>query len=194
MTYDQKLYQQSALLVIDVQQGLFDPAPADRDEIVENINTLIQASHATGVPVILIQHHTPNNAELGKGSQAWQLYDGLLAHETDFHVDKSTPDSFLRTSLNSLLASLEVTHLIVSGYSSEFCIDTTVRRAAGLGFYVTLAADAHTSHDKVHATGFQIRQHHNLTLSAMSSFGVPIQALDTDLICQRYLTVVRSPH
>jgi hypothetical protein len=40
-----------------------------------------------------------------------------------------------------------------------------------------LAADAHTSHDKPHATGAQIRAHHNATLADISSFGVPIRAV-----------------
>jgi len=42
---------------------------------------------------------------------------------------------------------------------------------------VVLAADAHTSHDKPHATGAQIRAHHNATLSDITSFGVPIRAV-----------------
>jgi nicotinamidase-related amidase len=56
-------------------------------------------------------------------------------------------------------------------------VDTTTRRAAGLGYHVVLAADAHTSHDKPHATGAKIREHHNATLSDITSFGVPIRAV-----------------
>jgi len=66
---------------------------------------------------------------------------------------------------------------VVCGYATEFCVDTTLRRAAGLGLTVTLAADAHTTHDKPHADGGQIRAHHNATLPAISSFGVKIAAV-----------------
>ncbi|MNL42777.1 Isochorismatase family protein [compost metagenome] len=66
---------------------------------------------------------------------------------------------------------------MVCGYATEFCVDTTVRRAAGLGMPVTLAADAHTTHDKPHASGARIRAHHNATLPAISSFGVKIAAV-----------------
>jgi nicotinamidase-related amidase len=58
-------------------------------------------------------------------------------------------------------------------------VDTAVRRAAALGYEVVLAADAHTSHDKPHATGAFIRAHHNATLSDITSFGVPISAVDS---------------
>jgi nicotinamidase-related amidase len=54
---------------------------------------------------------------------------------------------------------------------------TTTRSAAAQGYEVTLAADAHTSHDKPHATGLQIRTHENETLSNITSFGVPITAV-----------------
>jgi hypothetical protein len=42
---------------------------------------------------------------------------------------------------------------------------------------VVLAADAHTSHDKPHATGAFIRAHHNVTLSDITSFDAPIRAV-----------------
>ncbi|MEG2767259.1 MAG: cysteine hydrolase, partial [Comamonas sp.] len=42
---------------------------------------------------------------------------------------------------------------------------------------VVIASDAHTTHDKAHASGALIRQHHNATLSAISSFGHKIVAI-----------------
>jgi nicotinamidase-related amidase len=72
-----------------------------------------------------------------------------------------------------------VQRVVICGYSSEFCVDTAVRRAAALGYEVMLAADAHTSHDKAHASGAFIRAHHNATLSDITSFGVRISAVDS---------------
>ena len=47
-----------ALLVIDVQRGLFetDPPPADAAHVVTRINGLAARARAKGVPVIYIQH------------------------------------------------------------------------------------------------------------------------------------------
>jgi nicotinamidase-related amidase len=86
-------------------------------------------------------------------------------------------DAFLRTDLHAQLADRGVRHVVVCGYSSEFCVDSSVRGAASRGYAVTLAADAHTSHDKPHATGLQIRLHENETLRNISSFGVVIDAV-----------------
>ena len=113
------------------------------------------------------------------GSSGWQLQGNLVAEELDIIVRKTTPDSFLRTNLESILKRKNVEHLIVVGYASEFCVDTTVRRAASLGYSVCLVSDAHTTHNKKHATAEAIRLHHNVTLPEVTSFGVIITAIET---------------
>jgi hypothetical protein len=42
---------------------------------------------------------------------------------------------------------------------------------------VTLASDAHTTHDKDHASAAQIRAHENATLPSLTSFGPVIRAV-----------------
>lgn len=168
----------SALLVIDVQQGLFTLPPAEAEEVLMRINQLSERARLAGAPVIFIQHQTAHE-ELAHGSPAWQIHSELQVQAGDYQVDKTTPDSFLRTNLGKLLIAEGVTQLVICGYSTEYCVDTTTRRAAGLGYPVVLAADAHTSHDKPHASGLQIRAHHNATLSSIKSFGVAIRAVPT---------------
>lgn len=165
-----------ALLVIDVQVGLFhaSPRPHLADEVIEKINTLANRARLANVPVIFIQHEDATDLVVNTG--AWALAPNLQVYPVDLKVRKQTPDAFLGTTLAALLTAHAVTQVVVAGYASEFCIDTTVRRAAALGLNVVLAADAHTTHDKTHASGAQIRAHHNATLAAISSFGVPIKA------------------
>ncbi|MGO4261414.1 isochorismatase family protein [Lysobacter sp. TAB13] len=47
---------------------------------------------------------------------------------------------------------------------------------------VTVAADAHTTHDKPHADAAFIRAHHNLTLADVTSFGPVIRAQAAEAI------------
>ncbi len=171
----------AALLVIDVQEALFrtEPRPASADDVVARINHLIARAREAVRPVIFIQHETMGDG-LKVGTQAWQLVKELDAQATDHTIRKTTPDSFFRTGLGELLGTLGVSRVVVCGYATEFCVDTTVRRAAALGYGVTLVADAHTTRDKAHATAEQIRVHHNATLPAISSFDAKIVALDAD--------------
>jgi nicotinamidase-related amidase len=141
---------------------------------VGRINALTARARSAGVPVILIQHE--NAGELQHGSANWQLEQNLAVDAGDTHIRKTTPDSFLRTKLQDLLTQRGIEQVVVCGYACEFCVDTTVRRAAALGYPVILAADAHTTHDKTHASGAQIRAHHNATLADITSFGPVIEA------------------
>ncbi len=168
----------TALLVIDVQRGLFEstPGPFEGEAVVQRINLLTEQARAADVPVVFIQHER-EGSPLAHGSDKWQLDRRLTVQPGDVKVRKSTPDSFLRTDLADLLAGWGTEHLVVCGYATEFCVDTTTRRAAALGFAVTVAADAHTTHDKPHANGETIRTHHNATLPNLTSFGPKIQAV-----------------
>lgn len=170
----------SALLIIDVQRGLFDaePRPAEADAIVARINALAARARAGGAPVIFIQHER-DAGPLAFESEGWQLERNLLVLTGDITVRKTSPDSFLRTDLADQLHRLGIRHLVICGYATEFCVDTTTRRAAALGFDASLAADAHTTHDKPHASAAQIRAHHNATLPGITSFGPRIEARDS---------------
>ena len=170
----------AALLVVDVQEGLFGPtpSPALSGDIFSRINELTSRSRAAGVPVIFIQHETAMG-DLQFGSPGWALAKELHVQAADEKVRKTTPDSFLRTNLGSILESTGVSNVVICGYATEFCVDTTVRRAAALGYGVTLVADAHTTHDKAHTTAARIVEHHNATLPDISSFGPIIKAVTT---------------
>lgn len=129
------------------------------------------------MPVAFIQHERAEGL-LAFRSESWLLQEQLQIARGDALFRKTTADSFLRTELGAWLEQRGVVRLVVCGYATEFCIDTTVRRAAALGYEVTLAADGHTTHDKAHAKAAQIRVHHNATLSAITSFGPRIAAVD----------------
>lgn len=168
----------AALLVIDVQRGLFDrePRPLEAGEVIQRINDLAQSARDAGSPVIYIQHEG-QDSPLEYQSENWRLAAGLVSEPGDLFVRKTTPDSFLHTNLHELLQANGVKHLVVSGYACEFCVDTTTRRAAALGYGVTLVSDGHTTHDKPHATAASIRAHENATLPSLTSFGPMISAV-----------------
>ena len=171
-----------ALLIIDVQQGLCEGAGAafDGAGTITRINALSAAARAAGAPVVFIQHEAQN--ELRHGSREWQLADGLIAESGDVRLRKATPDSFNQTELQALLNERRIDALVICGMHTEFCVDTTCRRAMALGWPVWLAADAHTSAGNAALSPQQVIAHHNVTLADISSFGpltraVPVAAL-----------------
>jgi nicotinamidase-related amidase len=134
----------TALIVIDVQNGVVDGAP-NRDDVIANINTLAGHARAQDVPVIWVQH---NDDGLPRGSADWELVPELIRGDSEPLVHKSYGDSFEATELESLLAERAVGRLIVTGAESDACIRSTLHGAFTRGYDVTLVGDAHTTGDK----------------------------------------------
>jgi nicotinamidase-related amidase len=170
-----------ATVIIDVQSGLFDsePRPFDVCNVLQNINRVSRWARDSGYPVIYVQHEKPESI-LEYESEGWHLQADLIVEKSDIIVRKTTPDSFLKTNLEAVLKEHNVNHLVIVGYASEFCVDTTVRRSASLGYSVELISDAHTTHDKAHASGEAIRLHHNCTLPEVTSFEGAIALTQTN--------------
>lgn len=162
----------SALLIIDVQRALCEGeyAAFETDRVIDRINTVSGKARAAGVPVIVIQHET-TGGPLDHGTDGWRLAEGLNVLSTDIYVRKKATDSFHQTELQPLLKSMGVTNLLICGMQSEFCVDTTTRRALALGYPVILVADGHTTADNGILTAAQISSHHTLTLANIGSFG-----------------------
>lgn len=167
-----------AVIVIDVQQGLCegDGAAYDCAGTITRINIVTMKARAAGVPVIFVQHESISGY-LERDTPAWQLANGLDARPSDLRIFKTTPDAFLRTKLEATLQGLRVTELVLCGMHSEFCIDTTARRALALGYPVVLVSDGHTSAGNAAIEATQVIAHHNATLTNISSFGPRVRTV-----------------
>jgi len=167
-----------ALLVIDVQHALCGGADAcfDHPGVVERINGLSRRARDLGLPVIFVQHEEPEG-DFRPGSEGWQLAPALQVADGEPRVRKTTPDSFNGTELDALLRKLGVTGLVICGMQTDFCVDTTVRRALAEGYDVVLAGDAHSTLDNRVLRAEQIIAHHNEVFSRMSSFAPRLDVL-----------------
>jgi nicotinamidase-related amidase len=76
-------------------------------------------------------------------------------------VEKKTPDAFHETNLHDELGSRGIRDLVVAGLQTEYCVDTTCRRAFSLGYNVVLVRDAHSTWDGAVLSAAQIIEHHN---------------------------------
>jgi nicotinamidase-related amidase len=162
----------TALLIIDVQQSLCfgEFAAFEAERVIDRINQVSALGRSAGIPVVVIQHETPDGP-LKFGEPGWQTAAGLVVAPADIRLRKRTPDSFHNTELQAILSERHVSSLIVCGLQSDFCVDTTVRRALALGYPVTLVSDGHSTVDNGVLKASQISAHHNATLSSITSFG-----------------------
>ena len=173
----------TALLIIDVQHALCHGKYAgfEADRVISRINSVSDRVRKAGDLVVVIQHESPDG-ELAYKSEGWSIASGLITSPNDTFVRKTATDSFHNTDLQSILKNHNVDHLIVCGLQSEFCVDTTIRRALSLGYPVTLVSDGHTTMDNGILTAAQISAHHNETLSNITSFGPRVEAVQASQV------------
>jgi nicotinamidase-related amidase len=134
----------TALLIVDVQEGVVDDA-YERDAVIANINSLVARARAGKIPVIWVQHTSDS---LVRDSDDWQLAAELDPGDGDPRIDKSYGDSFEATDLEDVLAGLAVGRIVVVGAQTDACVRSTLHGAFVRGYDALLVSDAHTTSDK----------------------------------------------
>lgn len=171
----------TALIVIDVQIGLL-AAPEkvhDPEGVLARIRAMVARARDAGVQVIFVQHEGAEDGHpLRKPLAGWEIHPGTGYVEGDIVVEKRECDAFQNTDLQSRLDGSSIRHLVFAGMCSEYCVDTTVRRAYSLGYDVVLANDAHTTISKDHMQADMIVRHHNAILESGFAKGRPADTID----------------
>ncbi|MBO1625724.1 cysteine hydrolase family protein [Bacillus arachidis] len=159
-----------ALVVIDVQEGMYTTkGPVHNGQkLLETLQELIQKCRSNEIPVIYVQHNGPKGHPLEKGKPAWNIHSAIAPKDGDTIIEKETPDSFHKTNLRKVLEDKEIEHVIMSGMQTEYCVDTTTRRAFSEGYKVTLIRDAHSTFDSEQLSAEEIVKHHNAVLGAFA--------------------------
>lgn len=180
--------EDTALLMIDVQKGVHDLShwggPTGRmnnPECQPRLVRLLDAFRAAGLTVAFTKHNSlepdsPLKFSLPGGAQL----DGLEVRQGEIVVEKDVNSGFLGTSLEIDLRRSGVRRLVVAGYFTNFCVETTVRMAGNMGFDVYLAHDACATCNRIDLKGVDHDAElvHDIAVSSMH--GEFCTALATD--------------
>ena len=156
----------TALLVIDLQQGMFADvvAPYRGEEVLQRVAALLERARAAKLPIFHVQHNGGAGDILGKGSPGWPHHPAVAPETGETVIEKRHGSAFHGTDLHARLARAGIDRLVVAGMQTEYCVDSACRAAAALGYKVVLAADAHTTFDSSVLPAERIVAHHNKTL------------------------------
>ncbi len=161
----------TALLIIDVQQSLVDEGIWDSQRIIERLNQLIAKARNHRIPVILVRDT--------RVEPDGTFHHALDREAHDIEIVKDFCNSFMKTRLDEVLRSRNIGRLVIGGMQSDFCVDTTCRQAAALGYEVLLVADAHSTLDHEYLKAEQIVAHHNRILRSFDSAEGQVRVLET---------------
>jgi len=162
----------TALLVIDMQndfcaEGGYVEAVVGKDAaacraVAAPIMALAADARAAGVPVFWIKANYALDglpagmaAKFGERASAaaccapgsWGAdFFGVEPRPGEAVIEKRCYSAFRGTDLDTRLRSLAVRTVVLAGVQTNICIDSAMRDASSLGFYVVVASDCVASH------------------------------------------------
>lgn len=140
----------TALLLIDVQKEyILEGRPlfiADSPKVIDRLAKALAVWHRNGWPVVHVHHEEAADAPLfAKGSTAQQPHRALVIRPDDAKIVKSRPGAFFGTSLEQWLREKAVDAVLIGGFMTHLCCDSTAREAAARGFQVYFPSDGTSS-------------------------------------------------
>ncbi|MEX0338204.1 MAG: isochorismatase family protein [Arenibacterium sp.] len=180
----------TALLLIDVQTGVFETShwggPTGRmnnPAATDHLRNLLTAFRASTRQIAFTRHNSVEpDSPLKFGLPTGAQIDGLEIAHRDILAEKSVNSGFVGTTLDRDLKAAGISRLVVAGFFTNFCVETTVRMAGNMGYDVYLAHDACATCNRIDLAG---RDHdpdlvHDLAVASMH--GEFCTALTTDAL------------
>jgi len=111
--------------------------------------TLLQVWRQTGRPIFHIQHLSQDpSSPLRSGSPGSEIKEVVCPQGSEPVIQKHVNSAFIGTDLEERLRRAGVTTLIITGITTNHCVETTTRMAGNLGFRTYLVSDATATFDR----------------------------------------------
>ena len=151
----------SALVVIDVQQGMFAlPQKLHQGEaVVERLRAVLERARTRRVPVFHVRHEGAGGFE--RNAPGWFHHPLVAPKEGETIIDKRRSSAFHETDFHARLQAAGIDHLVIGGMQTQMCVESTIRGGVSLGYRLTALGDGHTTFDTPLLSAAQIIAHHN---------------------------------
>ncbi len=148
----------TALLVMDVQNGIVARVPSEADALLVRLGEVTAAARKTGVTVVHVRvAFRPDGADISSHNRAFsaiaasaamalddpatQIHPAVGPEAGDVVVVKKRVSAFTGSDLEVVLRSLEVRSLVLTGIATSGVVLSTLRQAADLDYDLTVLAD-----------------------------------------------------
>ena len=145
-----KFNNATALLLVDVQKGVNDTiyyggeyGRRNNPNAEDNIRSILEEWRKSKRQVAFTKHNSRElNSPLKLSLKSGQQLDGMEPEDRDIVIEKDVNSGFIGTSLELDLRRAGIQRLVVMGFFTNICIETTVRMAGNMGFDTYLVHDA----------------------------------------------------
>ncbi|HEX2843365.1 cysteine hydrolase family protein [Hyphomicrobium sp.] len=134
----------SALVLIDCQntyrEGIMQLEGVE--PALKECATLLKRARDAGAPVIHIQHDAGPGSPYDVRARIGAIADVVAPAAGEKVITKAYPSSFEQTDLDAELKRLGVTDLVLAGFMTHVCVNSTARAAFNHGYRTTVVGNA----------------------------------------------------
>lgn len=175
--------KESALILIDIQntyrRGLMQLTNVE--PAILKAQALLQLARSLKVPVIHIQHDAGPGSPYDINSDIGAISPEVSPIAGEKVIVKNYPNAFVNTSLDAELKTLGVQKIVLAGFMTHMCINSTAHGAFNLGYAVTVVASTTATRPLMSANG-RLVSAEELQYSALAAtgdlYGVVVDDID----------------
>ena len=131
----QNTYREGTMRLVGVEPALAEAA------------RLLERARSVGIPIFHIQHDAGPGSPYDITARIGQISDEVAPKAAEPVITKHFPNSFIQTDLEQQLRVAGVTNVILAGFMTHMCVNSTARGAFNLGFRPTVVAAATATRD-----------------------------------------------
>ncbi|MCW2592899.1 MAG: isochorismatase [Mycobacterium sp.] len=176
---------ESTLVLIDCQHT-YTQGVMELDGVaaaLEQAATLLERARSAGIPIIHIQHSDGPGSLYDVEGESGAIVAQVAPREGEPVVVKQYPNSFVQTDLDDRLKALGASNLVLAGFMTHMCVNSTARGAFNLGYAPTVvaAATATRSLPDVYGKPLPANLIQDASLAAMSDLFAIVVADEAEL-------------
>ena len=141
---------ESVILVVDAQKEYTEGSLRldGIDESIKALSLFLDRARKNNVKIIhIIQTGNPNGKIMNPKTKFVEIIDEVKPVEGESVITKTLPSSFKNTVLDEELKKINTKNLIITGYMTHMCLNSTTRDACELGYNCTVISELTATRD-----------------------------------------------
>jgi nicotinamidase-related amidase len=109
---------------------------------LDEVEALLDRARSAGIPIIHIQHDDGPGSLYDIEGDSGAIVPRVAPHNGEPVVVKNYPNSFVQTDFDDILKTANASNLVLAGFMTHMCVNSTARGAFNLGYSPTVVAAA----------------------------------------------------
>jgi len=134
----------STLIMIDCQNTYTRGVMALEGvhDALDEAAALLDRARSAGIPIVHIQHDDGPGSLYDVNGDSGAIVARVAPRQGEQVVVKNYPNSFVQTDLDARLKAVGAENLVIAGFMTHMCVNSTARGAFNLGYSPTVVAAA----------------------------------------------------